>query len=416
MRRGESGDLHVVPHQVLGRGELVDRTIEELLLGVPARPPAQDAADVQVLSQDVPPHVVGLDALGRALVVGAAGRVDVVIARVPLHRRQVDPTLQLEVLAMGRPLGHGHGPLEDAVLGAAGVLDLELSGREEDRLAVGPVDLGVEEEIGGEAAARRRVDAAELVADDERGRRRPTVGVLHPERHGDGRLDREQDVDVAAEPEILAPLPRVEHQLGLAMAGVAAGDLEDAILHRQAGEPPEHGPVVVQGDVAPAIDDVGRLDRLRGLGRARRRRIDRPRVGAVDPQAGRDPGLVADLDEENRPAPLHQHRSRRARGRLHAALRVDLHAHEAAGVQHLLDRPHARVRVRRLDRGFEPGLLTDRQRPAQDLQGLADAASLRGERLELDVLVHRQVVGPPRGGGRQQADHRGDDAYGAAGA
>ncbi len=96
VRRREAGDLDVVAHQVVGGRQRVDLALEELLLGIPARPPRQHAADVQVLAQDVPPHVLGLDALGRALVVRAAGRVDVMIARVPVHLGQVDPALEPE--------------------------------------------------------------------------------------------------------------------------------------------------------------------------------------------------------------------------------------------------------------------------------------------------------------------------------
>ena len=94
----EAGDLDVVAHQVLGGGEAVVLALEELLLEIPARAPAQHAADVQVLAQDVPHHVLRLDALGGLLVVRAAGRVDVVIAGVPAHLRRIDPALEPERL------------------------------------------------------------------------------------------------------------------------------------------------------------------------------------------------------------------------------------------------------------------------------------------------------------------------------
>ncbi len=90
VRRGEAGDLDVVAHQVFGRRERVDLALEELLLGVPARPPRQHAADVEVFAQDVPPHVLGLDPFGRALVMRAAGRVDVMIAGEPVQLREVE--------------------------------------------------------------------------------------------------------------------------------------------------------------------------------------------------------------------------------------------------------------------------------------------------------------------------------------
>ena len=100
VRGGEARDLDVVAHQVFGGRQRVHLAVEELLLGVPARAPGQHAADVEVLAQDVPHHVVGLDALGRALVVGAAGGVDVVVAREPVHLRQVDPALEREDLVV----------------------------------------------------------------------------------------------------------------------------------------------------------------------------------------------------------------------------------------------------------------------------------------------------------------------------
>ena len=98
VRRGEAGDLDVVAHQVVGGRKRVDLAVEELLLGVPARAPGQHAADVEVFAQDVPPHVLGLDALGRALVMPAAGGVDVVVAGIPAHLGQVDPALELKRL------------------------------------------------------------------------------------------------------------------------------------------------------------------------------------------------------------------------------------------------------------------------------------------------------------------------------
>ena len=46
--------------------------------------------------------------------------------------------------------------------------------------------------------------------------------------HGDGRLAVEEDVDIAAEAQVLSALPDVEADPGLALAGIAAVDLHDA--------------------------------------------------------------------------------------------------------------------------------------------------------------------------------------------
>src|SRR5487761_2732895 len=98
VRGRETGDLDVVAHQVFGRGEGTDLALEIRLLGVPARAPAQDAADVKVFSKDVPHHGFGADAFRRAFVVAAAGGVDVVVAGEPVPLREVRPALQDERL------------------------------------------------------------------------------------------------------------------------------------------------------------------------------------------------------------------------------------------------------------------------------------------------------------------------------
>ena len=85
VRGGKPGDLDVVAHQVLGRRERVNLAVEELLLCIPARSPRQHAADVEVFAQDMPPHVLGLDPFGRALVMTAAGGVHVMIAGKPVQ-------------------------------------------------------------------------------------------------------------------------------------------------------------------------------------------------------------------------------------------------------------------------------------------------------------------------------------------
>ena len=64
----------------------------------------------------------------------------------------------------------------------------------------------------------------------------PAVVVLHVQHHRDRGLAGEEDVDVAPEAQVLRPLADVEADLGLALAGVAAVDLDDPVLDRQAGE------------------------------------------------------------------------------------------------------------------------------------------------------------------------------------
>ena len=43
--------------------------VKKLFLVIPARPPGQHAADVQIFPKDVPHHVFGPDSRGRAFIV-----------------------------------------------------------------------------------------------------------------------------------------------------------------------------------------------------------------------------------------------------------------------------------------------------------------------------------------------------------
>src|SRR4029077_17058202 len=56
--RGEAGALHVVTHEVLLGRKLVVLTLEECLLEIPARSPAQHRAHLQILAQNIPHHVL----------------------------------------------------------------------------------------------------------------------------------------------------------------------------------------------------------------------------------------------------------------------------------------------------------------------------------------------------------------------
>ena len=93
MRRREPGDLDVVSHQILGGREVAHLAVEVSLLGVPARSPAQHAADVEILADDLPHHVGWGDSLRRAFIMAATGRVDVVVAGKPVPLRKMRPAL-----------------------------------------------------------------------------------------------------------------------------------------------------------------------------------------------------------------------------------------------------------------------------------------------------------------------------------
>src|SRR6266852_6879577 len=92
----KSGHLHLVAEEVIGSGKGIHLSLEVALLMVPARPPAQAAAYIEVFAEDVPHHVGGRDAFGGTFIVRAAGRVNVMIARVPARGRGMRPAAKLE--------------------------------------------------------------------------------------------------------------------------------------------------------------------------------------------------------------------------------------------------------------------------------------------------------------------------------
>ena len=88
--------LDVVVHDSLRLGKLVVLAAEKLLLVVPRRTPRQHRADVEVLAQNLPDHVLRMYAFGRILVVRTARSVDMVVARPPAVLRRIDPSLELK--------------------------------------------------------------------------------------------------------------------------------------------------------------------------------------------------------------------------------------------------------------------------------------------------------------------------------
>ena len=122
----------------------------------------------------------------------------------------------------------------------------------------------------------------------------------------------EQDIDLAAEAEILGSLAHVEARSCLAQTSVTAVDLDDSIFQGQAGEGAGHGAVVEEGQVEPAIGDLGRGNGLGRVGLVRRGLDQRRCVGAFGLQLGGDAGLVMNLDQEDGPAVLGESRRGRA--------------------------------------------------------------------------------------------------------
>ena len=103
-------------------------------------------------------------------------------------------------------------------------------------LATLAVDLRVEEEIGREAATGRGIDAPHAVTKDERGHRRPAILVSNVDNQRHGRVALKEDVEVAAKTEVLGSLADVEADSRLALAGIAAVDLDDAVFEARGPE------------------------------------------------------------------------------------------------------------------------------------------------------------------------------------
>ena len=89
--RPEARHLDVVAEEVRGPADVVGLPREKPFLEIEARAPREAAADLQILPHAVAQHVGRHHPLGGALVMGAAGGVDVVIARPIAAPRRVNP-------------------------------------------------------------------------------------------------------------------------------------------------------------------------------------------------------------------------------------------------------------------------------------------------------------------------------------
>ena len=78
--RTKPGHLNVVAQQVRVLRDFVHLTGEELLLVIETRSPGKITADLKIFPQTVEDHICGADALGRVFIMGAAGRMDMIVA------------------------------------------------------------------------------------------------------------------------------------------------------------------------------------------------------------------------------------------------------------------------------------------------------------------------------------------------
>ena len=244
---------------------------------------------------------------------------------------------------MGPHPGHRDGPGLRLVLGPARVLNLKSSGRKRHALATVAINLGMEEEVRRQPAAGRGINPSHPVPENERGHRGTAILVLHVQHHQDRGVTRKEDVHVATKAEVLSPLADIKAEFGLALAGVAAVNLDDSVLDRQSRELALQGAVAKHGQVHPALGVLRGTDRLFRLGAAGRLLVNRLGVWTGRLKLRGHTGLVVHLDQKHRPAVLHQPGSSRTLGRLHPALGVNIHS---TLVNHCFARAAFRERVR----------------------------------------------------------------------
>ena len=356
--RAESRNLDVVVQQVRPDRDFVVFAREKLFLVIETGAPGEIAPDLQILAQTMAHHVRRVDAFGWFCVVRAPGRVNVVIPRPPAELRRVDPTLEFE----GERLlftGHLRRFRFRDIFRTARVFDGVFAGRQLFRLAVGAIHLRMKSKVRREPLGLRRINAPLIVPNDEhRGGWLP-VFVKHVKSHFAGRQNVEQRIHIVAITDVLRPLPDVERDLRLPLAGVATVKLEDPIFEVQAAQQfaqrllAEHLQIEPQlGRIRPRRIPALAISLIRRR-RARPALVQRERVRAHRAQFGRHPGFVVDFDQELPPALFSQFRFRRSRRDLHARLRVDVHAEQTILVEHALDGFAGLIGVGLLERRFQ---------------------------------------------------------------
>ena len=261
---------------------------------IETRPPSEVGADFEVFAEAVPHHVRRVDALGGVFVVGTTCGVDMVIARPPAHQRRIDPALYLERLGDVRIADGDGAGLRDR-LGASIIANGVGAARQFHVFAVGAVDLRVKMKVRRKPLGLRRIDVSKFVSKFKTGGGRLAVFVEHLEREFAGWLAVKEQIDLAAEAEILRSLANVEAELGVALASVAAVKLDDAILQGQAAERLGERLGIVHRQAKPTIDDLALRRTGVGLG-----------VWAAGDEFRSNTGLVVDLDQKAAPALLDQ--------------------------------------------------------------------------------------------------------------
>src|SRR2546428_12644982 len=108
----------------------------------------------------MPHHVGGRYIFGRAFIVSAAGRVNVMIARVPARSGGMDPAAELKRLFMSDAKRDSDLLFLNQILRPARVTYGIFAGLEQNGFPIGPINLCVEKEVRRQPPALRRIDPA----------------------------------------------------------------------------------------------------------------------------------------------------------------------------------------------------------------------------------------------------------------
>ncbi|HEX3998821.1 MAG TPA: hypothetical protein VHX65_09750 [Pirellulales bacterium] len=248
----------------------------------------------------------------------------------------------------------------------------------------------MKEEVGRSAPAAKRIHSASIVAENEFSDGRLSVGVQNVKLDCDRRRAVEEHVDFTAEAKVLRSLACIEFQLCLALAGVAAEKLDNAVFDFQTRKRLVHRLTVERLYVEPTVSDVRLIDRAFRNGRAAGHTFDRRGIRASNVEHGFRARVIVDLDQKYPPALLREPFRRGSGDRFDSPFWIDFDFRKTKRIEKSLDLSHAGClidRRTRLLKRFPTGLV---ERRPGNLQSLNNPLNLCSERLQIDIARYGQ--------------------------
>ena len=247
-------------------------------------------------------------------------------------------------------------------------------------------------EVRRQPLGLRRIHQAGLVTDDEHGGRRLVVLILDVKGDFARGQAIKQQVRLVAVADVLRALADVEGDLALALAGVAAVELDDPVFQGQTAQRGSQRLRIEHLQVEPQFSrTVGRpiasfAVLIVGTVLLPGRIVHRLRGAADRPQFRGHAGFVVNLDQELPPAFLRQHRPGGPLGDFHTRLRVDVHADQTVLVQHALDGFAGFVGVGYFERCLQRSFIRGVEWRTQVIGRFDHAPDLRDQWLQFDVF------------------------------